>query len=172
MEMSYEYINKGLKISKVAEILNIPRSRFYRNKIPDKNNDKSIKNGRKNSEFTLKINGNNTVVIDNSTVVNDIRKLLSGEFVCYGYKKTAKYLNRHGYIINKKKVRRLMSENNLLNYPYNNRKLATRVINTIVNVSSADHVSEFDRKYVWIHGKSRNTYMLAMINCYTREVVG
>ena len=65
-----------------------------------------------------------------------------------------------------------MSENNLLNYPYNNRKLATRVINTIVNVSSADHVSEFDRKYVWIHGKSRNTYMLAMINCYTREVVG
>ena len=33
-----------------------------------------------------------------------------------------------------------MSENNLLNYPYNIRKPATKVINTIVNVSSANHV--------------------------------
>ena len=31
---------------------------------------------------------------------------------------------------------------------------------------------EFDIKYVWIHGESRNTYLLAMIDCYTREIVG
>ena len=120
MEMAYEYINKGLRISKVANMLNIPRSRFYRNKSADKN--RAIKPGRDNSEFTLRRDGNNTVVMGNPIVVNDIRELLSGEFVCYGYKKTAKYLNRHGYIINRKKVRRLMSENNLLNYPYNNRE--------------------------------------------------
>jgi hypothetical protein len=127
--MAFEYINKGLRISKVASILNISRTRFYSNKT-DKNNNKPVKRGRKNSEFTLRKDGNSTIVMDNSTVVNDIKELLSGEFVCYGYKKTAKYLNRHGYVINRKKVRRLMSENNLLNYPYNNRKPATRVINT------------------------------------------
>lgn len=66
MEMAYEYINKGLRISKVAEILNIPRSSFYRNKIPDKNNNKSIKNGRKNSEFTLRKDGNNTIILGNN----------------------------------------------------------------------------------------------------------
>lgn len=172
MEMAYEYINKGLRISKVANMLNIPRCRFYRNKVTDKNNNKSIKKGRKNSEFTLRKDGDSTVVMDNSTVVNNIKELLSGEFVCYGYKKTAKYLNRHGYIINKKKVRRLMSENNLLNYPYNNRKPATRVINTIVKVNNTNQVWEFDIKYVYINGESRNTYLLAMIDCYTREVVG
>ena len=53
-----------------------------------------------------------------------------------------------------------MSENNLLNYPYNNRKPATRVINTIVNVNSANQVWEFDIKYVWVHGESRNAYLL------------
>jgi len=65
-----------------------------------------------------------------------------------------------------------MSENNLLNYPYNNRKPATRVINTIVKVNSANQVLEFDIKYVYIHKESRNTYLLAMIDCYTKEAVG
>ena len=106
--MAFEYINKGLRISKVAEMLHIPRCSFYRNRV----SDKSIKRGRKNSEFTLRKDGNSTVIMDNSTVVNDIKELLSGEFVCHRYKKTAKYLNRHGYLINRKKVRRLMSENN------------------------------------------------------------
>ena len=94
MEMPFEYINKGLRISKVADMLNIPRCSFYRNKPADKNNNKPVKRGRKNSEFTLRRYGNNTVVMENNTVVNDIKELLSGEFVCYGYKKTAKYLNR------------------------------------------------------------------------------
>ncbi len=57
--MAYEYINKGLRISKVAEIFNIPRSRFYRSKIADKDNNKFIKNGRENSEFTLRNDKNN-----------------------------------------------------------------------------------------------------------------
>ena len=88
----------------------------------------------------MRKDGNSTVIIDNSTVVNAIEELLSGEFICYGYKKTAKYLNRHRYIISRKNVRRLMSKNNLLNYPYNQRKPATRVINTIVNESGANQI--------------------------------
>ena len=72
--MAYEYINKGLRISKVAEILNILRSSFYRSKISDKNNNKPIKPGRKNSAFTLRKDGNNTIILDNNSVVNDIKK--------------------------------------------------------------------------------------------------
>ena len=65
--MAYEYINKGLRISKVAEILNIPRTSFYRSKISDKNNNKPIKPGRKNSAFTQRKDGNNTIILDNNT---------------------------------------------------------------------------------------------------------
>ena len=50
------------------------------------------------------------------------------EFVCYGYKKTAKQLNRTGYMINRKKVRRLMDENNLLNHSYNRTGPVKRVV--------------------------------------------
>lgn len=91
-------------------MLHISNTNLYWNKITDK----SIAYGRKNSEFTLKIGGNNTVVTDNLTIIKDIRKLLP-DYLCYGNQKGAKYLYRHGYIINRKKVRGRKSENNLLN---------------------------------------------------------
>ena len=49
-----------------------------------------------------------------------------------------KQLNRLGYIINRKKVTRLMAENNLLNHSYNRRKPVTRVVQSVVDVSSRD----------------------------------
>ena len=48
----------------------------------------------------------------------------------------------------------------------------TLTLFTVVDVSSRDQVWEFDIKYVWIHGESGNTYFLAMIDCYSREIVG
>ena len=115
---------------------------------------------------------NETIIVDNSIVANEMGILLSKEFVCYGYKKTAKQLIRYGYVINRKKVRRLMGENNLLNHSYNKRKPVTRVVQSMVVVDDPDRVWEFDIKYVRIHGESKNVYLLSMIDCYTREVVG
>ena len=67
---------------------------------------------------------------------------------------------------------RLMSENNLVNHSYNRRRPVTRVVQSVVDVSSRNQVWEFDIKYVRIHGESGNTYLLAMIDCYSREIVG
>ncbi len=169
MKLAGEYITKGIGISDVVDLLHIPRCSFYR--IEYHENPPS-KRGRNHSSFTLRKDGDEITIVDNSIVVNEIEKLLSREFVCYGYKKTAKHLNRLGYEINRKKVRRLMAENNLLNHSYNKRKPVTRVVKSVVEVTEPDQVWEFDIKYVWIHGESRNTYLLAMIDCYSREVVG
>ncbi|MHB8544960.1 MAG: transposase [Leptospirales bacterium] len=65
-----------------------------------------------------------------------------------------------------------MKENNLLNHSYNRKKPVVRVVHSIVEVYGPNEVWEFDIKYVWIQGESRNTYLLAMLDCYTREVVG
>ena len=65
-----------------------------------------------------------------------------------------------------------MAENNLLNYSYNKRKPVTRVVQSVVDVTETDQVWEFDIKYIWIHGETRNVYLLAMIDCYSREAVG
>ena len=66
---------------------------------------------------------------------------------------TRKQLNRTGYMINRKKVRRLMGENNLLNHSYNRIGPVKRVVNSIVVAGLPDQVWEFDIKYVWIHGE-------------------
>jgi putative transposase len=98
--------------------------------------------------------------------------LLSREFVCYGYKKVTKHLQRSGYIINRKKVFRILKENNLLNYTYNYRSPARRVVESIVRIHTPNEVWEMDIKYVYIHGENRTAYLFAIIDCYTREVVG
>ena len=53
-------------------------------------------------------------------------------------------------IINRMTDRKHMSEDNLLNVLYNKRKPTTRMMNTIVNVSSANQVWEFDIKYMYL----------------------
>ena len=112
MKLAYEYIAKGLGVSDIANILHIPRCSFYRN--GGSSEEPLLRRGRHNSSFTLRKECDEITIVDNSIVVNEIEKILSREFVCYGYKKTAKQLNRIGYEINRKKVRRLMEENNLL----------------------------------------------------------
>ena len=169
MSIANEYMDRGLRVSDVANILHIPRCSFYEIKSSEGH---STRRGRKNSSFTLRKDSDETIIVDNSFIVNEIEVFLSREFVCCGYKKKAKQLNRLGYIIKRKKVMRLRSENDLMNHSYNRRRPVTRVVQSVVDVSSMDRVWEFDIKYVWIHGESRNTYLLAMIDCYSREIVG
>ncbi len=71
--MAYEYI------SKVTEMLHISRTSFYMNKIIEISSEPI----GKNPEFTLKIDGNETVLIIYLTVINVIRKLLMGEFMVW-----------------------------------------------------------------------------------------
>ncbi len=67
--------------------------------------------GRPPSTHTLTASG---AVVENQLVVRRIRSILSQEFICYGYEKVTWELHDQGFIINKKKVYRLMSEARLL----------------------------------------------------------
>jgi putative transposase len=91
MNMANEYMDGGMRISHIAIILHIPRCSFYRNNSCE---GPMSGRGRVYSSFTLMKDGNETTIVDNSIIVNEIEYLLSREFVCYGYKKTAKHLNR------------------------------------------------------------------------------
>ena len=46
------------------------------------------------------------------------------------------------------------------------------MVQSVVKVTETNQVWEFDIKYVLIHGETRNAYLLAMIDFYSREVVG
>ena len=86
----------------------VPRSSFYY-----KRGD-AIR-GRKPSKMTITQDGE---LVDNTVVLQDVKSILQQEFCCYGYKNIRSCLTDAGYIINAKKVYRLMKEHNLL---YNNK---------------------------------------------------
>jgi putative transposase len=112
-------------------------------------------------------------LVANELVVDDIKTILSGDFVCYGYHKVTMELRQMDYIINPKKVYRLMDKNNLL---------LGKVIKTqgkrqwvkhrkIEALKPLEYLC-LDIKYVWIGGERRFYYLLTVIDVYTRRVMG
>ena len=150
--MISEYRSRGMNISRILALLKIPRSTHYYSPP-----SLHLRRGRKSSLITERITDSGIIAITDEQILLDIRDLLSREFVCYGYKKVCKYLQRSGYIINRKKVFRILKENNLLNYTYNYRSPARRVVESIVSALKPNETWEMDIKYAYIEGTERHT---------------
>ena len=82
----------------------LPRSNFYYHPSDGRR-------GFAPSTITQRTDGS---YVSNQTVVEEIKIILGGEFVCYGYQKVTVELKKNAFVINHKKVYRLMDENELL----------------------------------------------------------
>ena len=127
------------------------------------------KRGAKPSTHTLRTDSSR---VSNALVVEEIKKILSQEFICYGYEKTTWELHDRGYIINKKKVYRLMKEEHLL---LRHDRIATTGRRQFVRTRriEADYPLQYlfmDIKYVWIQGERRNAYLLTVLDVFSRKV--
>lgn len=91
-------------IDELCQWANLNRSVYYYKPT-------GSKGGMKPSEYTYKIDGSRVL---NELVVEDIKNVLSDEFITYGYDLVSTELKSLGYIINKKKEYRLRDENSLL----------------------------------------------------------
>lgn len=89
-------------------------------------------------------------LITNSEFVDEIQKPLSTELVCYGYRKMTAHLRRHYYVVNAKKMRRLMDEASALNHSYSLHMRVKRVAVARVVVRAPNMVWKFDIKYVYV----------------------
>jgi putative transposase len=87
----------------LCQWLDLPRSVSYYQ-------PQTGKPGARPSQTTLKLDGS---WVANEQVVERIRQLLNEEFNAFGYEYTTHELKKE-YVINKKKVYRLMDEQNLL----------------------------------------------------------
>lgn len=139
--------------------VDIPKSSFYYKAT-------NGKRGAKPSESTRKQGGS---VVNNLVVIEDIKEILSQEFCCYGYHNVTDELRALDYIINNKKVYRLMDEQNLLlgkvirstgkrKFVQHRKIEATRPMEYLC----------LDIKYVWVAGESRNYYLLTVLDVFTR----
>lgn len=112
-------------------------------------------------------------LVDNQQVVNTlVEEVFSQEFNCYGHRLACEELKDRGFIINHKKVYRLMKENNLLlKKPTTGRGNRQWVkYRTITEATPYAHVC-MDIKCVYIHGERRNAFLLAIIDVATRCVL-
>lgn len=129
------------------------------------------KRGIKPSTHTLKQDGS---MASNNAVVEDIRRILGQEFVCYGYENVTAELRDtpYSYVINYKKVYRLMDENNLL---------LGKVIRTSgkrefvkYRTIEARYPMEYiclDIKYIWAAGEKRNYFLLTILDVFSRKAI-
>ena len=144
--------------------LSLPRSSHYYKPSNEKR-------GRKPSEYTPKTDGS---IVENQRVVSTlIEEVYSQEFVRYGYQLSTEELQELGFVINEKKVYRLMKENGLLLERIASGRLKRNWVKwrKIENAQPLDHIC-MDIKYVYVHGSRRNAYLLAIMDVATRYVLG
>jgi len=132
---------------------------------------KTGKRGRKPSTHTRLHDGDS---ISNVSVVIAIRFILAEEFVCFGYDKITDDLRSNGFIINRKKIYRLMKEQRLLCGRVIRAKGDRRQF-VQWRVQQAERPMEqlcMDIKYVHVQGQKRNALLLTVLDVYSRSIVG
>jgi len=128
------------------------------------------KKGRKASDFTLKIEDGNVEKIHNKTVIESIKEIQKDPDTDYGYRKMTFALMILGYIINHKKVYRLMKENLLL------KDVIKKAQRTFVKYRKVLpegplQVIEMDIKFVWVEQYRRHAFVLTVIDTFTRAIL-
>ena len=161
-----QFIKEGHPKKLVLKNSGVPRSSFYYK--PVKNHSKR---GIQKSTHTKREDG---IYVTNEQVVDQITVLLSKEFIDYGYLKVTHWpRNKQYYVINPKKVYRLMREAEILN-KFKARKKGKR--NWVKELLPPAEVPfdylEFDIKYIYVAGLNRNALLLTVIDVMSRWVVG
>ena len=148
-------------VDQICKWAEVPRSSFYYKAHPGPR-------GMKPSTHTLK----SSQMVPNEDVVEEIRRILGQDYCVYGYQMTTLELRGLGYLINEKKVYRLMEENKLLwgkvirtkgkrEWVKFRRIEATRPMQYLC----------LDIKYVWVRGENRWYYQLAIIDVFSRMII-
>lgn len=111
-------------------------------------------------------------LVANSLVVDQMRAILVMDYCVYGYHKMTAELRDMEYVINPKKVYRLMKESHLLS----GKKIKVQGKRKFVKHRriEAKRPMEYlclDIKYVWVHGEKRWYYQLAIIDVFSRRIL-
>jgi len=167
--LASDFIKEGHTIKLVLSEVGLGGSSYYYK--PKASSGVGGKKGKAKSKYTYTKDG---VQVCNSIVVEQIKDCLSDEFVDYGYLKMTHWLRQEkNYVINAKKVYRLMSEAGILNKFKPRPKSKRRwVKNLLPDTKVAFDYMEFDIKYIYVAGQNRNALLLTVIDVKTRWILG
>ena len=165
-EIVARYISQGLNRDHALSIAGISKHQYYHKPCKGKR-------GRKPTKQTLKIvpEGKNIEQVDDAFVVDRIKLIQQDPDTDYGYRKTTFALMALGYIINHKKVYRLMKQALMLKDKY--QKAAREFVKyRKVLPCQPLEVLEMDIKFVWIERDRKHAFVLTVIDTFTRVVLG
>ncbi|MCI0554008.1 MAG: IS3 family transposase [Anaerolineae bacterium] len=148
-------------VKELCQWTDVPKSSHYYKAHPGPR-------GMKPTTYTLK----QDQLIPNERVVDEIRTILGQDYCVYGYHVMADALNVLGYLINDKKVYRLMKENHLLL----GKVIRTKGKRTWVKFRRIKAVRPMeylclDITYIWVHGENRWYYQLSIMDVYSRMIL-
>lgn len=111
-------------------------------------------------------------MVGEDTVIESVKTLLSQEFLDCGYRIMSLYLKRAGYVINHKKVYRIMKKAKLLQKriarDHSDKKFVKH--RKVITERPLECI-EMDIKMVWIPQKGKNAYLLSIIDIHTRKIL-
>jgi putative transposase len=130
--------------------------------------------GKKGNKPSLLTYHNTKGFVGQQAVITSIKEILSHEFIDCGYRLMCTYLKRDGYLINHKKLYRIMTEAKILKLEHRiNRSGSGRKFVKFrkVNTSRPYECLEMDIKMVWIPSVGKNAYLLSIIDVHTRRIL-
>lgn len=149
---------------RALEILGITKHRYYYK-------PSGGKKGRRPSEATPKLEkGGGKVEVANNEVVGEIARIKSDPDTDYGYRAMTSALMLLGYIINHKKVYRLMEAHQLLQERAKrpSREYAKhRRVSPLMPLQAL----EMDIKFQWMELHQCYAYILTILDCFTRKAL-
>lgn len=107
-------------------------------------------------------------MVDNQVVIDRIKKLKSDPDLNSGYKSSTQFLRTKGFIINKKKIRRLMREELLLETKLKKQTKTYAKYRKVMPKGPLE-VLEMDIKMVWIERERKHALVLNIIDTFTRK---
>ncbi|MGB5323409.1 DDE-type integrase/transposase/recombinase [Lutimonas sp.] len=159
--MVITYMGQGLKRDTALAICNLSKHQFY---YRAKNGNKA---GKPVSTQTL----HRGKLVDNSQVITLLKEIQSNEDTNYGYRKMSYQLSLLGFVINHKKVYRMMGQAHLLKEKIRPGREKKYVRYRTVTPERPLHVLEMDIKMVWLVEHRRHAYILNVIDTFTRVVL-
>ena len=152
-------VSEGMPVQTACKTSNISKSGYYYK-------PKGTKKGKRPSNTTICKTGE---VVENTVILENIKEIISPEFTEYGYQIVTMLLKQRKFIINRKKVYRLMKENNLLLRKKRKEKLLKNYVKYgIVQTYNPFEIIEIDIKYIYIHGLRQNAYLITIFDTFTR----
>lgn len=144
-------------------ISGVSKHQYYHKSKPDTR-------GRKPTLCTIKLEDGKQIQVPNTDVVQQIKDTQEDPDTDYGYHKMTFALLMLGYLINPKKVYRIMKENQLLK---GRHAKATRQFAQYRKVMPTRplEVLEMDIKFVWVEEYRRHAFIFTVIDTFTRVVL-